>query len=63
MILSQPFCQILSFLQTIYEYPIFSPPYEDWRNSPETLKQVRDDSYARCDEDGNYYRSSFGLHY
>lgn len=20
-------------------------------------------SYAYCDEDGNYYRSSFGLHY
>ena len=34
-------------------------PYID----PEILKNVRGGSYAYCDEDGNYYRSGFGLHY
>lgn len=30
---------------------------------PEILKRVKGGSYAYCDEDGNYYRSGFGLHY
>ena len=34
-------------------------PYID----PEILKNVKGGSYAYCDEDGNYYRSGFGLHY
>ena len=34
-------------------------PYID----PEILKHVKGGSYAYCDEDGNYYRSGFGLRY
>ncbi|MEE0110181.1 MAG: glycoside hydrolase family 3 N-terminal domain-containing protein, partial [Oscillospiraceae bacterium] len=34
-------------------------PYID----PEILKNVKGGSYAYCDEDGNYYRSGFGLRY
>ncbi len=30
---------------------------------PEILKNVKGGSYAYYDEDGNYYRSGFGLHY
>lgn len=30
---------------------------------PEILKNVKGGSYACCDEEGNYYRSGFGLHY
>ena len=34
-------------------------PYID----PEILAKVKGGSYAYCDEDGNYYRSGFGLRY
>lgn len=30
---------------------------------PEILKHVNGGSFAYYDEDGNYYRSGFGLHY
>lgn len=30
---------------------------------PEILANVKGGSYAYCDEDGNYYRSGFGLSY
>ena len=30
---------------------------------PEILANVKGGSYAYCDEDGNYYRSGFGLNY
>ena len=40
------------------------PGYDkDQYIDPEILKNVKGGSYAYCDEDGNYYRSGFGLHY
>ena len=30
---------------------------------PAILSKVKGGSYAYCDEDGNYYRSGFGLTY
>ena len=40
------------------------PGYDkDQYIDPEILKNVRGGSYAYCDQDGNYYRSGFGLHY
>ena len=40
------------------------PGYDkDQYIDPTILKQVKGGSYAYCDEDGNYYRSGFGLHY
>ena len=40
------------------------PGYDkDQYIDPEILKNVKGGSYAYCDEDGNYYRSGFGLRY
>lgn len=40
------------------------PGYDkDQYIDPEILKNVKGGSYAYYDEDGNYYRSGFGLHY
>ena len=40
------------------------PGYDkDRYMDPALLKKVRGGSYAYCDEDGNYYRSGFGLRY
>lgn len=40
------------------------PGYDkDQYIDPEILKHVKGGSYAYCDEDGNYYRSGFGLSY
>lgn len=40
------------------------PGYDkDQYIDPEILKNVKGGSYAYCDEDGNYYRSGFGLSY
>ncbi len=40
------------------------PGYDkDQYIDPEVLAKVKGGSYAYCDEDGNYYRSGFGLHY
>ena len=40
------------------------PGYDkDQYIDPEILAKVKGGSYAYCDEDGNYYRSGFGLHY
>ena len=40
------------------------PGYDkDQYIDPEILKSVKGGSYAYCDEDGNYYRSGFGLRY
>ena len=40
------------------------PGYDkDQYIDPSVLKGVKGGSYAYCDEDGNYYRSGFGLHY
>ncbi|MGP6139922.1 glycoside hydrolase family 3 protein [Jeotgalibaca sp. A127] len=40
------------------------PGYDkDQYIKPEILAKVKGGSYAYCDEDGNYYRAGFGLHY
>ena len=40
------------------------PGYDkDQYIDPAILAKVKGGSYAYCDEDGNYYRSGFGLHY
>ena len=40
------------------------PGYDkDQYIDPEILKNVKGGSYAYCDQDGNYYRSGFGLRY
>lgn len=40
------------------------PGYDkDWYIDPAILAKVKGGSYAYCDEDGNYYRAGFGLHY
>lgn len=40
------------------------PGYDkDQYIDPDILRRVKGGSYAYCDEDGNYYRSGFGLHY
>ena len=40
------------------------PGYDkDQYIDPEILAKVKGGSYAYCDEDGNYYRSGFGLRY
>ena len=40
------------------------PGYDkDQYIDPEILKNVKGGSFAYCDEDGNYYRSGFGLRY
>lgn len=40
------------------------PGYDkDQYIDPAILANVKGGSYAYCDEDGNYYRSGFGLHY
>lgn len=40
------------------------PGYDkDQYIDPAILSNVKGGSYAYCDEDGNYYRSGFGLHY
>ena len=40
------------------------PGYDkDQYIDPAILAKVKGSSYAYCDEDGNYYRSGFGLHY
>ena len=40
------------------------PGYDkDQYIAPEILKHVKGGSNAYYDEDGNYYRSGFGLHY
>ena len=40
------------------------PGYDkDQYIDPEILAKVKGGSYAYCDEDGNYYRSGFGLNY
>lgn len=40
------------------------PGYDkDQYIDPAILARVKGGSYAYCDEDGNYYRSGFGLHY
>ena len=40
------------------------PGYDkDQYIDPAILAKVKGGSYAYCDEDGNYYRSGFGLRY
>ena len=56
--------EIDGVLREICASPNDVPGYDkDQYIDPEILKNVRGGSYAYCDQDGNYYRSGFGLHY
>ena len=56
--------EIDGVLREICASPNDVPGYDkDQYIDPEILKNVKGGSYAYCDEDGNYYRSGFGLHY
>lgn len=56
--------EIDGVLREVCASPNDVPGYDkDQYIDPEILKNVRGGSYAYCDQDGNYYRSGFGLHY
>ena len=56
--------EIDGVIREICASPNDVPGYDkDQYINPEILKNVKGGSYAYCDEDGNYYRSGFGLHY
>ena len=56
--------EIDGVLREICASPNDVPGYDkDQYIDPEILKNVKGGSYAYCDQDGNYYRSGFGLHY
>lgn len=56
--------EIDGVLHEICVSPNDVPGYDkDKYIDPEILRNVKGGSYAYCDEDGNYYRSGFGLHY
>jgi len=56
--------EIAGEIREICASPNDVPGYDkDQYIDPEILKNVKGGSYAYCDEDGNYYRSGFGLRY
>ena len=56
--------EIDGVMREICASPNDVPGYDkDQYIDPEILKNIRGGSYAYYDEDGNYYRAGFGLHY